>query len=95
MRGLIHQLTLVRSRLTLAVINVKMTIVPAKTRAIVLMITIVTVVTDSAHPYLLELVEMLAVAQAIVIFPKVERLVVVSIVKWMRIARVKHPEHGV
>jgi len=95
MQGLIHQLTPERSRLTLAVINVKMTIVPAKTRVIVLMITIVTVVTDSARPYLLELVEMIAVAQGIVIFPKVERLVVVSIVKWMRTARVKHLEHGV
>ena len=78
----------------LVAINAKMTIALVKTRVIVRMITIATAVMDNVHPCLLERVETIAVVPGIVIFPKVERLVVVSIVKWMRIAQVKLRVHA-
>ena len=75
--------------------NVKTMIVPALTRAIVLMTTIVIVVTVNVHPYQLVRAEMIEAAPGPVMFRKVERLVAVWIVRWMRIALVKHRARAV
>ena len=57
--------------------NVKTMIVPAPTRAIVLMTTIVIVVTVNVHPYQMVRVEMIEAAPGTAMFQKVERLVAV------------------